>query len=183
MTEAKALRALRSGSTAALEWFIENYTGYVATVVNNIIGSSHPREDVEEVCSDTFVALWQNAGGIRGSSVKAYLARIARNKAIDFMRRGREAPLPLEEDVMAISVPGPEDELASACERHAVWEAVLAMSWPGREIFLRHYFYFQRVEDIAAAMNIPANTVKTHLRRGREKLRTCLEELIQEAHL
>lgn len=174
MTEAKALRALKNGNIAALEWFIDRYTGYVAAVVNNVIGATHPREDVEEAVSDAFVALWQNAGRIKGAEAKSYLARIARNKALDILR-GREAQLPLEEDVLELAVPGPEDEVVQACDRWCVQEAVLAMDWPEREIFLRHYFWFQKVEEIASAMDMPANTVKTHLRRGREKLRKTLE--------
>lgn len=49
MTEAKALRELQRGSEAALEWFIDRYSGYVSAIVFNIIGGGHPREDVVEV--------------------------------------------------------------------------------------------------------------------------------------
>ncbi len=178
MQEAKALRALKAGDTRALEWFIERYAGYVAAVVCNVIGT-HRREDAEEIVSDTFVALWQGAGRIKGSGAKSYLARVARNKAVDFLRSAGEEPLPLEEDVLETGAPGPEDELSRACERVAVQEAVLGMKWPDREIFIRHYFYFQKVADIAAAMDIPENTVKTRLRRGREKLRSVLEWKIE----
>lgn len=177
MTEAKALRALKAGDTEALEWFIDRYTGYVAAVVTNIIGTNRA-EDAEELVSDAFLALWQNAGRIRASGVKSYLARIARNKAVDFIRSRCEDTLPLEEDVLLLSAPGPEDEVADACDRYAIHEAVLAMDWPEREIFIRHYFYFQRVSDIAGALDIPENTVKTKLRRGREKLQQVLEREI-----
>ena len=45
------------------------------------------------------------------------------------------------------------------------------MEEPDREIFLRHYFYCQGVAEIALALDMNTNTVKTRLRRGREKLR------------
>ncbi len=175
MTEAKALRALKAGDTRALEWFMDRYTGYVAAVVNNILGSSRPREDAEEAVSDAFVALWQNAERIKGAGVKSYLAGIARNKALDILRSAGQEPLPLEEDVLKLSTPGPEELAADGFERRAVQEAVLAMPWPEREIFIRHYFYYQRVADIADALHMPQSTVKTKLRRGREKLRQVLE--------
>ena len=175
MTEARALKALKAGDTRALEWFIDRYTGYVAAVVNNILGPGRPREDVEEAVSDTFVALWQNAGHVKGAGVKSYLAGIARNKALDIIRSSGEPALPLEEDVLELPTPGPEDELSRDCDRWAVQQAVLAMPHPEREIFIRHYFYFQRVADISEALNLPENTVKTKLRRGREKLKRALE--------
>ena len=165
---------MKNGDTAALEWFIERYTGYAAAVVTNITGPQRV-SDAEEIVADTFFALWQNAWRIKGSAVKSYIARIARNKALDFIRGAGEENLPLEEDVLELAVAGPEDAYAAAADRFAVQEAVLAMSHPQREIFIRHYFYFQKVAEISEAMGIPENTVKTHLRRGREKLRRMLE--------
>ena len=174
MTESKALRELQRGSEKALEWFIDRYSAYVGTVVYNIIGGSRSREDVEELCSDVFVSLWNNAAAIKGSSVKAYLVSIARNKSIDLLRRAGQE-LPLEEDT--ISVSGMEESLERRDELQKVRQAVLAMDWPDREIFLRHYYYCQKIADIAREMDMNCSTVKTRLRRGREKLRSALEEI------
>ena len=44
-----------------------------------------------------------------------------------------------------------------------------------REIFLRCYYHGQPVTVIAAELGIPVSTVKSRLRRGREKLRAALE--------
>lgn len=175
MTEAKALRELQRGSEAALEWFIDRYSGYVSAVVFNIIGGSHPREDVEEVCSDVFVGLWNSAGRIKSGSVKAYLVGMARNKSIDRLRSSGTRLL-LEEDI--IELRGPAEILDKAEERAAVHRAVLEMDWPDREIFLRHYYYCQKIADIAQRLEMPESTVKTRLRRGREKLRSVLEQEI-----
>ena len=51
------------------------------------------------------------------------------------------------------------------------------MGEPDREIFLRHYYCFQNVADIALALDMNVNTVKTRLRRGRERLRAELMEV------
>ena len=174
MTEEKALRELRRGSEAALEWFIDRYSGYVAVVVYNIIGGSHSHEDVEEVCADVFVGLWSNAGKIRGGSVKAYLVGMARHKSIDRLRAGAYE-LPQED---AIELNGPAEALDRREERAAVHRAVLEMAQPDREIFLRYYYYCQKVADIARVLGMPESTVKTRLRRGREKLRSVLENSI-----
>ncbi|MEF9971380.1 MAG: sigma factor-like helix-turn-helix DNA-binding protein, partial [Oscillospiraceae bacterium] len=54
--------------------------------------------------------------------------------------------------------------------------AVLAMELPDREIFLRHYYYYQALAQISVEMEINVSTVKTRLRRGREKLKEILHE-------
>ena len=56
-------------------------------------------------------------------------------------------------------------------------EAVLSMTQPDQEIFLRHYYYCQSVSVIAEKMNMNPSTIKTRLRRGREKLRQHLTGL------
>ena len=81
MTETKALRQLKQGSADALKWFISKYTPYVSTIIYNIIGSSMSVSDTEEVASDVFFALWENADKVKSGSVRGYLGSIARNKA------------------------------------------------------------------------------------------------------
>ena len=81
LTEVKALRLLQQGSTDALKWFMGKYTPYVSTIIYNIIGSHMSNADVEEVASDVFLALWENAEKVNSGSVRGYLGAVARNKA------------------------------------------------------------------------------------------------------
>ena len=54
---------------------------------------------------------------------------------------------------------------------------------PDREIFLRHYYYAQAVQEIARQMGLNESTIKTKLRRGRMKLKDILtrEGFLREA--
>ena len=72
LTEAAALRELKKGSEAALCWFIDAYTPYVTAIIHGIIGEHMDMADVEEVASDVFYALWENARKVY--SVKGILA-------------------------------------------------------------------------------------------------------------
>ena len=51
------LRELQRGSEEALETLIETYTGYVGTVVWNIVCGTLSRGDAEEIISDVFLSL------------------------------------------------------------------------------------------------------------------------------
>ena len=172
MNDKKALRGLAKRNPDALTAIIDNYTPYVATIVCNIIGQSMSQADIEEVCSDVFFALWRNAEKPKENKLRAYLGTIARNMAKNKLReRGLE--LPLDDDVLIIP-DHDAGEMAEQEQRQAVYEAVLSMAHPDREIFLRHYYYLQKISQIANEMAINAATIKTHLSRGREKLRTKL---------
>ena len=171
MTESTALRNLKRGDTQALGWFIHKYTPYVTTVVHNIIGNSMDRADIEEVVSDVFVALWQNADKLH--SPRGFLGTTARNKAKNKARE-KKLTLPLEEEILVIEELDPEAQIEKRELSAAVKRAVLEMGQPEKEIFLRFYYYYQTLEEIAEDLKLPLSTVKTKLRRGRIKLKQAL---------
>lgn len=179
MTEAQALKKLQGGSQEALSWLIRRYTPYVTVVVRNVIGGSLTEEDIEETAADVFFTLWEQSGAVRPGAVRPYLGSVARNKALQRLRNAGKT-VPLEDDVLEISAGNPQREIEREELNRTVREAVLAMSWPDREIFLRHYFHFQTVAKIAEEMDIPESTVKSRLRRGREKLKETLTKNFAE---
>lgn len=175
MHDAKALQRLQRGDEEALAWIIDRYTPYVHTVVCHVMGQYMSQADMEEVDADVFVALWHNAASVHPAALKGWLGTVARNAAKNKLRSAGQE-IPLEEDALLLTEDTPEDE-ALRTERHnAVRRAVLAMPWPDREIFLRHYYYYQPLADVAREMDMNLSTVKTRLRRGREKLRTVLTQ-------
>ena len=180
MTEEQALRHLKRGSQAALEWFIDRYGGYVTAIIRGIIGQSMTVADVEEVASDVFLAFWNSAGRVHSGSAKAYLAATARNSARNKLRQlTPTVPLP-EEDLVLVDPHTPQGLLEQREQAAAVQRALLAMEDTDREIFLRYYYYYQKISQIAAAMDMKESTVKSRLSRGREKLKASL--LAEEAH-
>lgn len=179
MNDAKALRALQKGSEDALTWIIDRYSAYVYTVAFQIVGQCMSSADAEEVAADVFVALWNHAEKIKPSSLKSWLGTVARNSAKNKLRSAGQT-LPLEDDILILEKDSAEEEILRREQNRLVWQAVLAMPYPDREIFLRHYYYFQKLEAIAQEMEMNLSTVKTRLRRGREKLRSALEQEFTE---
>ena len=169
MDEHKVLRALRRGSEEALGQIMDHYAPYVYTIVSNFLSRAMSQADIEEVMADTFFALWNGAEKVRPGKLKSYLGAVARNQARQKLRsRGQE--LPLEEDVLTLPDPSPEEQLAEREQEELVRRAVLNMGEPDREIFLRHYYYGQPVAEIARVMAMNPATVKTRLHRGRVRL-------------
>ena len=175
MTEAVLLSRLKKGDSRALNTIMAQYGPYVQTIAANITIPPLQPEDVEEVASDVFLALWNNAGTLEEGKLKAWLAAVTRNTAKNKLRSHRMA-LPLEDDYFILDVPDVEDELLEQELQALTREAVASLPEPEHSIFVRHYFLYQKTAEIAEAMDINASTVRSKLLRGREKLKTRLVE-------
>ena len=168
------LKAVKNGSEDALGALIEKYSPYIHTIVWNIVRHKLCEQDAEQLTAEVFFKLWSSAASIREGSVKAYLARIARNSAIDAVRRAKPL-LPLA-DTVAVPVEGPETEAVKRAEYAALKRALDGLPEPDRSLFIGRYYFAKTSRELAKETGLSVNTVKTKLRRGKEKLRRELEE-------
>jgi RNA polymerase sigma-70 factor (ECF subfamily) len=135
------------------------------------------KEDIEEVASDVFLSLWDNADKV--DKLKPYMSATARNKAKNKLRSISDS-LPLEEAILIDDSATPDEMLIAENERQFIKSAVLNMEDTDRDIFLRYYYDSQTVSEIACATNINQATVKQRLSRGRKKLKlTIQKEVLQ----
>ena len=171
MFDALLLGAVRRGSEHALGQLIDKYAAYVCVVIRNTAGERLTREDVEEVASDVFFALWENAG--RVEKLKGWLGTTARNKAKNKLREIRD-DLPLANVPVSIEDGAYDDTLIRDYEQSAIKTAILLLEPPDREIFTQHYYNSQTVAAIAEETGMTEAAVKQRLVRGREKLRVFL---------
>lgn len=174
MREAELLKKLRQHRHRALETAIDQYGAYVATVVRNVLGAAGTPEDVEELSADVFYALWEHANQVMDGKLKPWLGAVARNRTKDVLRKQRAA-LPMDADMLSISVASPEEQMLLEAQKQMLLDAVRTMLEPDREIFLRYYYKFETIEEIALRMGIPVGTIKTKLHRGRKQLKAMLE--------
>ena len=166
MREAALLKRLRAGDQDALDQLTSRYRSYVCTVLSNILRDCGSWADVEELCADVFLALWQHADA-------------ARNRAKSWLRPRRDMPMDLDEIELPSNDPALEDEVIREELAEAVRKAVDSLRPMDREIVLRYYFYLQPAEDIAAELQIAPATVRSRLSRGREVLRQRLEKEVR----
>lgn len=182
MNDTKLIRALQRSHRDALNKAITQYSGYVASVARNVLGMQATQEDLEEIVSDVFLALWRAAGHLDETRpLKGYLAAIARNAAVDRLRRLRPAdPLPEDDLLTADETQQPETETLRREQAETLRRLLLEMPSDDREIFIRFYYYRQAVHEIAALLGMNESTVKARLARGRAKLRKRLIEEVDD---
>lgn len=132
-----------------------------------------------EALQEAYVRIWEKAAEFdpaRGSPI-AWMATIARNRALDEIRRVRPASLedmpegfePAADDVDPLASRDRSERLA------ALLECLRGLGDERREaVLLAYYRGFSR-EALARRFDKPVPTVKTWLRRGLAQLRDCLE--------
>ena len=175
MTEKRLLERIIAGDSRALSEIIKTYSTYVRTIAANITIPPLQQEDVEEVASDAFLAVWNHAAEIEDGKLKPYLAAVTRNFAKNKLRY-LHLSVPLEEEYMIVTVPDVEEELLEKDIRRLTRQAVDGLPEPDRSIFMRYYFLYQKTDEIAAALELNPAAVRQRLSRGREKLKKHLEE-------
>ena len=173
MTDEQLLREMRKGNQEALQQMIQRYHRYLTTIIGNILGSGGSREDIEELVQDTFYAVWNRAGEIRGP-LKPYLCTAARNRAKSNLRKNR----PQFSGGDLVEVPDELSNLEESAIRADLAQRVRAaidrMRPRDREIFLRTYYYLQNSQEVAQEMGLSPNTVRSCLLRGRKVLQRTL---------
>ncbi|MCH5212984.1 MAG: sigma-70 family RNA polymerase sigma factor [Oscillospiraceae bacterium] len=172
--EQKLLAGLKKRRHGSLEKVIDLYTPYVTVIVYNVVGAAMPKEDIEEVVSDSFLSLWKSAGTLNSEkgSIRTYLAAIARNRAKNKLRTIHTHEEISENIISAYKTP--QEDVEEQEKRSLMLELIKSLGEPDCEIFLRYYYYEEKISKIADITGLHVSTVKTKLSRGRKKIKESL---------
>ena len=184
----KAVARMVQGDKTGLKEIYENYVGYIYRIIYEVLQN---KENAEDVTSDFFIRLWEKAEQFKpGSGHRGYLAVMARNMAIDFIRKHRREELTaLMQDLGA----GPEEEGrdagiyqentrfpngASKVEEEVlgnitVNQALATLKPEERQIVSLKILGELTFKEIAECMKIPMGTVTWKYQSAMKKLRRC----------
>jgi RNA polymerase sigma-70 factor (ECF subfamily) len=143
------------------------------------LGAAH--HDAEDVVQETMVRAWRHAATLDTASdaVRGWLFTVARHVLIDRLRVRSAAPAGMEP-------PGAEtaqsDHQSLIVERVVMLDALARLSPEHRTAVVEVYYRGRTVDSVAAALGVPAGTVKSRLHYGLRKLREMLETELRDDH-
>lgn len=177
------LSAVKRGDRSAFQKLFNTHGAEVLAMCERIL---RHRADAEDVLSDVFAELWhrrERYDDARGGS-RAYLMQLARCRAID---RWRSRTARLEQafthcfDSLSEEHRGSEmtpDSIATNSETCAeVRQGVLGVSARQRTVLELAYYEGLTHQQISQRLSMPLGSVKTHVRKGLQKLRSILRDL------
>lgn len=170
--DAAAFRALYDATSSKL-------FGFALRILNK-------RELAEEVLQESFVSIWNNAGGYQAglAAPMTWMTTIVRNRAFDTLRR-IDAAVEIDADTfdkdvmdaLESTAPGPLDALQMGADAKALAQCFSRLEGLHRQAIALAFYHDLSHSEVAEQMKLPLGTVKTWVRRGLDRLRTCLTRL------
>jgi RNA polymerase sigma-70 factor (ECF subfamily) len=171
--DAEVARRFAAGDERALVWAYERWAGQLHGLAVRAFG---PGPDAEDVTQQTFVSAWTGRAGYspeRGP-LPGWLVGICRHKIADAwarLERQRRAA-----EAVAVEVPVPPVPVdAAVADRVFLRGQLDRIGQPQRGIIELAFFEDLTHVQIAARTGLPLGTVKSHIRRTLDRLRTQLE--------
>jgi len=161
------------------EQLVERHQDMVFRMLARLTGE---REGLEDMAQEAFLRLFRALPHFRGEAqLSTFLYRIVVNVVNDEFRDRKKARLTssIDDDEargLAHSAAGPAVLAERAQMQKAVEEALPQLPPSDRIILTLHYQEGRSYEEIAAILDSPMGTVKTHLYRARERLKLIMKE-------
>lgn len=140
------------------------------------------RQDwAEEVLQESYVSIWNHIGeySAQRSAPMTWMTAIVRNRALDWLRRPNleqgSDDYDLVVEAVADARPGPDAALQSGRDARALADCLDGLSADQRQSITLAYQHGLSHGELARHMQEPLGTVKTWIRRGLAKLKSCLE--------
>lgn len=143
----------------------------------NILGNA---EDAEECVNDTLLSVWNVIPQTIPENLKAFVCRIARNTALKKLeyntaeKRSPNAAVSLAELEEIIPDKRASSDDAGENISEAISEFLLLQKPEIRRVFIRRYWFFDSVSDIAKRFSYSESKVKSMLFHTRKKLKNYL---------
>ncbi|PSL40830.1 RNA polymerase sigma (SigW) subunit [Salsuginibacillus halophilus] len=174
-----SIEEVRQGNDQAYRAIVDTYT---APIYSHVCRMTHNSHEAQEIAQETFLRAYINLNRYDvNRKFSTWLYRIATNLTIDRIRKRKpdlylDAELPESSgmngyNAVAAPVVCPEDKVVQQEWQEQVRHAVMALPPKYRKVILLKYMEDCSTEEISCRLQLPENTVKTHVHRGREALR------------
>ena len=175
MEDIQIIGLLLQRSELAISALQQKFGGLCRTVISHILTDSR---DVEECTGDTYLRVWNSIPPQRPARLDSYVARIARNVALDRYDYNtasmRHTGLTLAYEELTMQLPSHTRETDALEFRSFINGFLRGLPKESRMMFIRRYWYGESIAKIAEVFGCSEEKVKSTLFRTRNKLRDAM---------
>ena len=177
MEDKKITEMFLNREEKAISELLEKYGRLFRNLAYNLLGNE---EDAEECVSDTYHGVWNAIPPARPQNLTAFVCRIARNlslkrlEALSRQKRSQAVCVSLEELAEILPDESMERSLTDESLCKLISNFLRGEKVDVRNVFIRKYYFFDSVEDIARRYGFTESKVKNMLYRTRNRLKEYL---------
>ncbi|MDY3817830.1 MAG: sigma-70 family RNA polymerase sigma factor [Lachnospiraceae bacterium] len=134
--------------------------------------------DAQDLTQDTFLSVYKHLGTFDRQYERAWICRIASNKAIDYMKSKKRTE-ECKEDEFFVQVEdssnGPEEAYIQKETKALILSVCNQLKSPYREVAYEHFYLEKTMAEIAKEQDTNVKTVQTRVYRARAQIRKLLK--------
>lgn len=175
MKERKIIKQYIENNKLNMEEIMEDFTPYIYTIINNK-NSSLKEEDIEEIISDVYVAIWKNRKNLdTNKEMSAYIGGITNNIFCKKLRNLKDEIDIEDYENNLYDIENIEVKIENTEKSNLIINEINNMKQEDKTIFISYYYHSKSIKQIAKEINTSEEKVKSRLFRIRRKLKKVLE--------
>ncbi len=176
MKEAKLIKQYMNENELNMEKVMKDYTPYLYSIINHK-ENGLTEEDMEEIISDTFLALWKNQERLEKDREMSYYLAGTIKRIYSKKRRNLRTIIRIEDYENCLYEAESLEDRTEKDEKNLLIESKLnEMKEEDKNIFIAYYYYSRSIKEISSDLKISELKVKSRLFRIRRKLKKVLEQ-------
>ena len=183
MEDAELINQILKGNMNAFTFLVNRYQKLVVHITKRLI---QRQEEVEDVCQDVFLKVYQNLGKYRNEcKLSTWIATIAYNTSINYLRKFKKniEVNPYDSDVLRNLTNYKSDDYERTDLHQYIHEQIELLPVQYRTVLTLYHleeFSYQEIEQITG---MPEGTIKSYLFRAKALLREKLKCVVDENSL
>lgn len=167
---------LKSKNLEALDYIIDKYSNLMFKVAYSVLNN---RELSNECINDAYMKIWSCASDFEGNedNFRNWVCTITKYRAIDMLRKEEKHQENFNIDDLE------QKMFINQNKREEVMilkDVINSMEDIDREIFVRRFFYEEKISNIAKIMNMSENAVNLRILRGKKRVYKVFEEEVKD---
>lgn len=181
-SQSALVEGIKAKDGSVYSYMIEKYTKTIYCLAYHILSPAMGKEDIEECVADVFYDAWVKIDQFdeKRGNFRTWLLTLTKYKALTYKRKKPFIKSVAIEDIEDQNAVGQaiyniENQFLLRQDQEKVIEIINSFNPIDKELFLRRYFFDEKISDLTKIFNLSRSAIDNRLLRGRKIIKEALK--------